>query len=73
MRVKDLSPDLFYADVRTHDAAIAAVDHIELASEDALEARDMIAEERTLIRQLISMEIAQNASRPAMARSPLGF
>ena len=73
MRVKDLSPDLFYADIRTRDAASASVDHIERASEDALQTRDMIAEQRTLIRRLISIEIAQNASRSPLARSALGL
>ena len=73
MRVKDLSPDLFFADIRTREAAIAAIDHIELASADAVQTRDMIAEARLLIRQLMTMETARNGSRPPISQSPLGF
>jgi hypothetical protein len=73
MRVRDLSPGLFYAEIRSRDTAMAAVDHIELASADAAQARDTIAEARTLIRRLISMEIAQTGSRSPLARSALGL
>jgi hypothetical protein len=67
MRMEDLSPDLFFADIRTRETALAAVDHIEFASADAVQVRDMIAEQRSFIRQLISLEITQQASRPPVA------
>ncbi|MDA1324695.1 MAG: hypothetical protein O3C34_08105 [Proteobacteria bacterium] len=73
MRVKDLSPDLADAHIRTRDRAIEAVEHIEIASENTAQTRDMIAEERILIRRLISTEITQQASRSPLARSALGL
>jgi len=73
MRVKDLSPDLADAHIRTGERAVASVDHIEIASGNTAQTRDMIAEERTLIRRLISTEITQQASRSPLARSALGF
>ena len=60
MRIRDLSSDLFYADIRTRESALAAVDHIEFASENAANARDMIAEQRNLIRRLMAMNISRN-------------
>jgi hypothetical protein len=63
MRVKDFSPDLFYSTIRTQESASAAIGHIELASADTAETRDMIAEQRTLIRQLITLENSLPGSR----------
>ena len=73
MRVKDLSPLLPDAHIRTRDTAMASVDHIEFAGENTARSRDMIAEERTLIQRLISTEITHQASRSPFARSSLGL
>ena len=62
MLFKDLSPGLFYANIETREAAIAAVDYIEFASKDIARTREMIAEQRTLIHQLISAELPDDAS-----------
>jgi len=59
MRIEDLSPDLFHADIRTGYSAVAALAHVDSASADATKTRDMIAEQRSFIRQLIALEINQ--------------
>jgi hypothetical protein len=65
MRLGDLAPDLTQAGIRTRDAAIVAMPLVDFASDDALQAREEIAEQRALLRQMISREITRNgASRP---------
>lgn len=60
MLIKDLSPTLPYADIRTREAATAAMDYVEIASQNVGQTREMIAEQRVLIRQLIHLEMSQN-------------
>lgn len=61
MRVKDLSTDLFYADIRTPEAAVAANHAVEFASDEIAKIRDMIGEQRTLVQQLLHVERAHTA------------
>jgi len=59
MRIEYFSPNLFHADIRTSYSAVAAVAHIDTDNADATKARDMIGEQRSLVRQLIVLEINQ--------------
>lgn len=61
MLVKDLSPGLVGANIQTRDAAIEAVKHTNIAIESVAIRRDMIAEQRHLVHQMLSTELAHNA------------
>ena len=49
-------------EVLTSEATLAATDIIYVAVEEVAQTREMIAEQRALIRQLMPTETARNAS-----------
>jgi flagellin-like hook-associated protein FlgL len=73
MVLRDLSPGLSQSDIRTPDAALAAREHLSVATADTTDTRTMIGEHRTLLRHLMSLEVAHNNPRPATARSAMHF
>ncbi len=67
MRLDRLAPALVADRIGTPAEAAAALGRIESASDDILQIRDTIADQRSLLRHLISQEIARSGGRQTIA------